>query len=94
MVKLMEVVLRDFPQISYDIDEELRPYHKYRHELCGVLQGQSYHPIQTETTGVGDHPRCSPGGEFMISRVEGIVFWPGISSSTQLEQVSLMPRVW
>ena len=33
MVKLMEVVLRGFPQSSYDIDEDLRPYHKYRHEL-------------------------------------------------------------
>ena len=69
MVKLMEVVLRGFPQSSYD--EELRPYQKYRHELHiagGVLQGQGGHPIQTETTGVG-----------MISRVEDTVFWPGIS---------------
>ena len=29
MVKLMEVVLREVPQSSYDVDEEL----KYRHEL-------------------------------------------------------------
>ena len=33
MVTLMEVVLQGFPQSSYDIDEDLRPYHKYRHEL-------------------------------------------------------------
>ena len=33
MVKLMEVVLRGFPKSSYDLDEDLRPYHKYRHEL-------------------------------------------------------------
>ena len=33
MTKLMEVVLRGFPQSSYDLNEDLRPYHKYRHEL-------------------------------------------------------------
>merc|ERR1712096_292805 len=33
MVKLIEVVLRGFPQSSYDIDEELKPYHKFRHDL-------------------------------------------------------------
>ena len=33
MVKLIEVVLRGFQQSSYDLDEDLRPYHKYRHEL-------------------------------------------------------------
>ena len=65
-------------------DEELRLYHRYRHELyswrCGVLQGQGGHPIQTETTGVGDHPCSSQGVSGMIiSRVEETVFWPGIS---------------
>ena len=33
MVKLQEVVLRGFPQSSYDVDEELRQYHKFRHDL-------------------------------------------------------------
>ena len=33
LVKLMEVVLRGFPQSSYDVDEELKQYHKFRHDL-------------------------------------------------------------
>ena len=33
MVKLMKLVLRGFPQSSYGVNEELRPYHKYRHKL-------------------------------------------------------------
>jgi hypothetical protein len=29
LVKLKEVVLRGFPQSSYDIDEELKQFHKF-----------------------------------------------------------------
>jgi hypothetical protein len=67
MVKLMEVVLQGFPQSSFDIYEDLMPYHKYRHELHiagGVLQEQSCHPNKTKTAGVGGHPRSSPGAEW------------------------------
>jgi hypothetical protein len=33
LVKLKEVVLRGFPQSSYDVDEELRHFHKFKHDL-------------------------------------------------------------
>jgi hypothetical protein len=33
LVKLKEVVLRGFPQSSYDIDEELKQFHKFKHDL-------------------------------------------------------------
>ena len=33
LVKLKEVVLRGFPQSSYDVFEELRQFHKFKHDL-------------------------------------------------------------
>jgi hypothetical protein len=66
MVKLMEVVLRGFPQSSYDLDEDLRPYHKYRHVLhiAGGVVCYKERAVKTETAGVEDHPRGSPGSEW------------------------------
>ena len=32
-VKLKEVVLRGFPQSSYDVDEEIRHYHRFKNDL-------------------------------------------------------------
>ena len=32
-VKLKEAVLRGFPQSSYDVDEEIRHYHKHKNDL-------------------------------------------------------------
>ena len=33
LVKLMEVVLRGFPQSSHDVDEDLKQYHRFRPDL-------------------------------------------------------------
>jgi hypothetical protein len=33
LVKLKEVVLGGFPQSSYDVDAELKQYHKFKHDL-------------------------------------------------------------
>ena len=33
MVMLKEVVLRGFPRSSYDVDEELKQFHKFKHDL-------------------------------------------------------------
>jgi hypothetical protein len=33
LVKLKEVVLRGFPQSSYDIDDELKQFHKFKLDL-------------------------------------------------------------
>ena len=33
LVKLIEVVLRVFPQSSHDVDEDLKQYHRFRHDL-------------------------------------------------------------
>ena len=33
MVKLMEVVMRGFPQSNYELDDAVKPFHKFRHDL-------------------------------------------------------------
>jgi hypothetical protein len=33
LVKLKEVVLRGFPQSSYDVDGEIKQFHKFKHDL-------------------------------------------------------------
>merc|ERR1711891_40610 len=33
MVKLMEVVMRGFPQNSYEVDDDIKPFHKFRYDL-------------------------------------------------------------
>ena len=85
MVKLMEVVLRGFPQSSYDIHEDLRPYHKYRHELHIAGGVVCYKDRVVIPTGLRQQVletihAAHQGVSGMVSRVEDTVFWPGIST--------------
>jgi hypothetical protein len=85
LVKLMEVVLRGFPQSSYNVDKELKQYHKFRHDLHVAEELVCYkdkivipakmRPQVPETVQHGHQ-----GVSSMISRVEDTVFWPGIST--------------
>ena len=42
LLKLMEVVLRGFPQSGHDVDEDLKQYHKFSHNLHSMLLGASW----------------------------------------------------
>ena len=85
MVKLIEVVLRGFPQSSYDIDEELKPYHKFRHDLHiagGIVcyKDRAVIPTGLRPQVLDTIHAAHQGVSGMISRVEDTVYWPGISS--------------
>ena len=85
MVKLMEVVLRGLPQSSYDADEELRIYHKFRHDLHvarGVVcyKDRAVVPVKLRLEVLETIHAAHQGVSGMISRVEDTVFWPGIST--------------
>jgi hypothetical protein len=85
MVKLMEVVLRGFPQSSYDVDEELKQYHKLRHDLHVAEELVCYEdriviPAKMRPQVLETIHAAHQGVSGMISRVEDTVFWPGIST--------------
>ena len=42
LAKMMEVVLRRFLQSSHDVDEDLKQYHKFSHNLHSMLLGASW----------------------------------------------------
>ena len=80
MVRLVEMVYRGFPQRCYDVNDALKPYYHFRHDLhvvSGVvcykdrviipaaLRDQVLDAIHTAHHGVSG----------MISRVEDAVFW-------------------
>ena len=69
MVKLLEIVMRGFPQSCYDLDETVRQFHKFRHDLHvawwrGVLQGQDRGPSPAETADARGNTRSPPRGHW------------------------------
>ena len=75
IVKLMEVVLRGFPHSIYDLDEDLRSYHKYRHELHiagGVVcfKDRAVIPTRLRQQVLETIHAAHQGVSGMISRVE------------------------
>ena len=81
----MEAALRGFPQSSYDLDEDLSPYHKYRHKLHiagGVVcyNDRAVIQIRLRQQVLETIHAAYQGVSGMISRVEDTVFWPGIST--------------
>jgi hypothetical protein len=80
----MEAALRGFPQSSYDLDEDLTPHHKYRHELHidgGVVcyKDRAVIQIRLRQQVLETIHAAHQGVSGMISRVENTVFWPEIS---------------
>jgi hypothetical protein len=85
MVKLKEVMLRGFPQSSYDVDEELKQYHKFKHDLNVAEELVCYKdriviPATLRVQVLETIRAVHQGVSSMISRVEDTVFWPGIST--------------
>ena len=85
LVKLMEVVLRGFPQSSHDVDEDLRQYHKFRHDLHvagGVVcyKDRAIIPAALRPELLKTVHAAHQGVSGMISRIEETVFLLGIST--------------
>jgi hypothetical protein len=83
LVKLKEVVLRGFPQSSYDVDEELKQFHKFKHDLHEAEEVVCYKdriiiPAKLRPQVLETIHAAHQGVSGMISRVEDTVFWPGI----------------
>jgi hypothetical protein len=82
----MEVVLRGFHQSSYDVNEELKQYHKFRHELHVAEELVCYKdriviPAKMRPQVLETIHAAHQGVSGMLSRVEDTVFWPGISTN-------------
>jgi hypothetical protein len=83
LVKLKEVVLRGFPQSSYIVDEELKQYHKFKHDLHVAEELVCYKhriiiPVKLRPQVLDTIHAAHQGVSGMISRVEDTVFWTGI----------------
>ena len=85
LVKLMEVVLQGFPQSSHDVDEDLKQYHRLRHNLhvagCVVCyKDRAVIPVALRAPVLETIYAAHQGVTGMICRIEETVFWPGIST--------------
>ena len=83
--KLKEVVLRGFPLSSYDLDEEIRHYHRYKKDLHVAEDVVCYKdriiiPIELRSQILETIHAAHQGVSNMMSRVEETVFWPGINT--------------
>ena len=85
MVKLMEIVLRGFPQSCYELDESMKPFHKFKHDLH-VAEGlvcykdKAVVPAKLRQQVLETIHAAHQGVTGMISRVEDTVFWPSITT--------------
>ena len=84
-VKLKEVVLRGFPHSSYDVDEEIRHYHRYKKDLHVAEEVVCYKdriiiPVELRPQVLETIHAAHQGVSNMMSRVEENVFWPGINT--------------
>ena len=84
MIKLVEMIYRGFPQQSYDIAEDLKPFYKFRHDLHVVggivcYKDRIVIPTMLRQQVLEAIHAAHQGGSGMISRVEDSVFWPGIT---------------
>merc|ERR1711867_338264 len=79
MVKLMEIVMRGFPQSSYDVDKTIKQFHKIRHDLHVVDGVVCYKdrivvPNQLRQQVLGAIHAAHQGVTGMFGRVEDTVF--------------------
>jgi hypothetical protein len=85
LVKLKEVVLRGFPQSSYDVDDELKQFNKFKHDLHVAEELVCYKdriviPVKLRAQELETINAAHQGVSGMIGRVKETVFWPGIST--------------
>jgi hypothetical protein len=83
LVKLKEVMLRGFPKSSYNVYEEIKQYHKFKHDLHVAEALVCYKdriiiPVKLRPQVLETIHAAHQGVSGMISRVEDTVFWPGI----------------
>jgi hypothetical protein len=79
LVKLKEVVLRGFPQSSYDVDEELKQFRKFKHDLHVAEELVCYKdrivvPVKLRPQVLETIHAANKGVSGMIGRVEETVF--------------------
>ena len=84
-VKLKKVVLRGFPQSSYELDEEIRHYHRYKKDLHVAEDMVCYKdriiiPTELRPQVLETIHAAHQGVSNMMSRAEDTVFWPGINT--------------
>ena len=80
MVKLMEVVMRGFPQSNYELDDAVKPFHKFRHDLLvpdGVVcyKDRIVVPVQLREQLLETIYAAHQGVTGMMGRVEDTVFF-------------------
>ena len=85
MVKLMDVVMRVFPQSSYDLDKTIKQLHKFRHDLHvadGVVcyKDRIVVPVQLRQQILEAIHAAHQGVTGILGRVEDTVFWPNITN--------------
>jgi hypothetical protein len=84
MVRLVETVYRVFPQCSYDVGEDLKPFYQFRHNIH-VVGGVVYYkdrviiPAALRNQVLDAIHAAHQGVSGMVSRVEDSVCWPGIT---------------
>jgi hypothetical protein len=76
-------IMKGFPQSSYDVDEELKQYHKFKHDLHVAEELVGYKdriiiPVKLGPQVLETIHASHQGVSGMISRVKDTVFWPGI----------------
>jgi hypothetical protein len=79
LVKLKEVLLRGFPQSSYDVDEEIKQCHKFKHDLHVAEALVCYKdriiiPVKLRPQVLETIHAAHQGVSGIISRVEDTVF--------------------
>ena len=84
LVKLIEQVEQGFPESQHKMSEELKEYHKHRHNLHvvdGVVcyKGRLIIPTSLRKEMLAAIHSAHQGVTGMNNRVEQSVFWPGIS---------------
>ena len=85
LVKLAEIIHRGFPQNSYDLGDDVKPYFKFRHDLH-ILDGVICYkdriviPSALQKNVLEVIHGAHQGVSGMVNRVEESVFWPGITT--------------
>ena len=85
MVKLMEVVMRGFPKSCYELEEDMKQFHKFRHDLH-VAEGlvcykdRAVIPAKLRQQVLETIHAAHQGVTGMLGRVEDTVFWPSITT--------------
>ena len=84
LVKLIEEIKRGVPESRYDLEKELRQFHKYRHNLhvvAGVIcyKDRLIIPVVLREEVLAGIHAAHQGVTGMSGRIDESIFWPGIN---------------